>query len=72
LLFSHENPRYDIIEDILSFIVKSLDLPIIQNVMNKSFLNFLEKADTSKAFKEYLEKGIFKTKRMSNIDKYPI
>jgi len=72
VLFSHQPPRNDIIEEILSFVVESISLPITQVVINKTFLEFLRNADTSQAFKSYLENGIIKTAKMEKVEKYPI
>lgn len=72
VLFNHKTIRRDLIEEIQRFVVKSLGLPVVQQVMNKSFIEFLEIADTSQAFKEYLENGIMQTSKMEGLDKYPI
>lgn len=47
-------------------------IPITQSVINHSFLNFLKSADTSQAFRQYLENGIIKTAKMDKLDKLPI
>lgn len=39
--------RFSIVEDILVYTVRSKANPLLQKLMNKSFLDFLEFADTS-------------------------
>lgn len=72
MLFKHSPPRNDIIEDILRFVVKSMSLPIIPVLINKSFVDFLSIADTLQSFREYLSNAIMTTEKMSKIEKYPI
>ena len=52
-LFSKEK-RVDIVDDILVYIVESKKNPIVQRVINKSFVEFLSFADISKPFQTYL------------------
>lgn len=48
------------------------EIYILNNVVNKNFLDFLRNANTSVAFREYLTNGIIKTAKMEKVDKFPI
>ena len=73
VLFSHNSQRTAyIVEDILSSVVKMVDSPIAKRLVNKSFINFLETLDTSRAFRDFLDKSISQTTHMKIRTKFPI
>lgn len=72
MLFNHDQKRNDIINEVIRFLVSSVDLPVTQPAVNRCFLDLLATADTSQPFQEYLQNIIVKTSRMQVTDKFPI
>ena len=73
VLFSHNSQRTAyLVEEILSSVVQMVDCPITKCLINKSFIDFLKTLDTSRAFREFLNKSITQTASMKITTKYPI
>ena len=62
--------RIDIVDDILLYIVESKANPIVQRVINKSFVEFLKFADISKPFQTYLSNITLQTNTMKMTEKF--
>jgi hypothetical protein len=71
-MFSSEDQRVDIIDDIFLYIVESKQNPVIQRAITKNFLSFLSYADVSKPFQKYLNNITVQTFPMSEIEKFQI
>jgi hypothetical protein len=71
-LYEAEDKRIDIVSDIMTHVVKTKDLIPTPHIMIKSFVNFLEHANSNIAFQEYLINIEYQSTYMVELEKFQL